>query len=438
MTDRAAFVNARRPPLRWAASLVIAGALLSTGCEQRLGAPTIPVVSEATLDSVLAEALSRAREQVVNAPKSAEAWGRFGQNLEAAEFHAEARGCYQRAVELDPTSVRWLHLLGLQVLPDDAEGGMAYLERAAELSGTTNDAPRVRLAQALVERGLYEEARRHLEFLTRVTPGHAAAGLEWARMELAEQNLARAGEWLAPCLTNPYTARPAAMLLSQVRARQGDAEAAQLLARRASGMPKPFDWPDPFQREVQSLRMDRSRRAERLQGWIIQGRMAEAESELEALLAQAPEDPEGLLLAGRLALQRRDCVEAERRFRQHLRVAGDTVNGLTQLALSLLCQQRWKQADEVLSQVLVLKPDFSQAHANQAIARSRSGDAAGAIASYREALKCGPGDAGSHAGLAEEYARTGDRESAMEHVDRALALDPNHGKARALKTRWSQ
>jgi tetratricopeptide (TPR) repeat protein len=438
MNNRTVLVNSRRPNLRWAASLVMAGVLISTGCEQRVGTPTIPVFSEATLDTVLAEALKQAREQVVNAPKSAEVWGRFGQNLEAAEFHAEARACYQRAVELEPISVRWLHLLGLQVLPGDADGGMAYLERAAELSGTTNDAPRVRLAQALVERGRFEEARRHLEFLTRATPGHAAAGLEWARMELAEQNLARAGQWLEPCLTNPYTARPAALLLSQVRAREGNGEAAQLLARRASGMPKPFDWPDSFQREVQALRMDRSKRAERVQGLVMQGRLDEAESELKALLAQAPEDPEGLLLAGRIALQRRDCVEAERRFREHLRVAGKTVNGLTQLALSMLCQQRWKEAEECLSEVLALKPDFAQAHANQAIARSRGGNAAGAIASYREALRCSPGDAGSHAGLAEEYARIGDRALAMEHVDRALALDPTHGKARALKARWGQ
>lgn len=412
----------------WVAILCVTGA----GCDRVLEPPTI---QGGTLDPALVSLLDAARRDVLAAPELADAWGKFGQALEAAEFVEQARFCYDRAARLDPSSARWAHLLGLLQLETEPAAGLERLARAAELADPTHDASRVRLAQALVERGLFSRAIVHLAWLTNGWPGHAAAHLEWARIGLAEQRLADAAHWLTPCLTNPYTARSAALMLGQIRAREGQPELAREWVRRATGMPKPFDWPDPFQREVQELRVDRARRAERIQGLMAQGRMAEAETELAGLLASMPNDPEALLLAGRMKLQQRQCAEAEVRFREHLTAAGETVNGLTQLALSLLCQRRWSDADGVLGRVLELKPDFAQAHANRAVARSRQGDSAGAIRSYREALRCSPGEAGSHAGLAEELARSGAREEALRHVDRALEIDPNQAKARALRGR---
>src|SRR4030095_7234530 len=100
----------------------------------------------------------------------------------------------------------------------------------------------------------------------------------------------------------------------------------------------------------------------------------------------------GLLLAGRSLLQQRKCAEAEERLRAHLRVTGKSLNGLTQLALSLLCQQRWEEAAKALEEVIAMKPDFAQAHANLGMARSRMGEVQGAIQSYRQALRCSPGE----------------------------------------------
>lgn len=394
-----------------------------------------PVVHAATLDASFQDALTRARQRIVDDPSGAEGWGRYGQILEAAEFHAEAMVCYSNAVVRDQGAARWAHLLGLLQLQNEPEAGLTNLARAASLDGGTNDASRVRLAQALVERGRFTEAVAHLEPLLARRADHPAARLELARVRLAEQKLSEASELLTPCLTNPYTARPAALLLSQIRAREGQAEVASQLSRRAVGLPRPFDWPDAFQKEVQALRGDRAKRAERIQTLLVQGRSAEAEEELRALLTSNPEDPEGLLLSGRLLLQQRKCPEAEQRFREHLRVAGETVNGRMQLALSLLCQQKWAEAEQVLGRLIEVKPDFAQAHANRAVARSRQGNVTGAIEGYRDALRCGPGDAGFHAGMAEELARIGRADDARQHVEQALMIDPNQPRAKAIRER---
>ncbi len=381
--------------------------------------------------------ITKARAEVVASRASGPAWGRLGQTFEAGEFPAEAQACYAQASALDAGSARWPHLLGLLQLQDSPAAALTNLARAAHLAAPTNDAPRLRLAQALVERGRHPEAKEWLAPILAARPGHPAARLESARIHLAENLPAVAADLLAPCLTNPYTARPAVLLLSQARARTGDDVSAVALAKRAAAMPRPFDWPDPFLREVQDLKQDRARSVERANQQLIQRRFAEAGATLAELLGRFPDDPEGLLVLGRLHLQQGRCAEAEAAFRSHLAARPDSLSGLVQLGLSLMCQSRWSDADEIFSKAVGLKPDFAQAHFNLGLARSRGGDGAGAIASLRMAIRCSPGDADAHTLLAEQLFRSGAREEAARHLDRALALEPGNPRAKALRDRSS-
>lgn len=154
---------------------------------------------------------------------------------------------------------------------------------------------------------------------------------------------------------------------------------------------------------------------------------------LTNLLERLPGDPEVLLIGWRLRLQERDCAGAEARFREHLAAAPESLQGWMQLGIALLCQERWTEAIEVLERVVAMKPDFAEAHANLGLAWWRRGDLTAAAAGYREALRCSPGEAGLHASLAEVLARAGQGEEARREVERALALDPRHPKALAVR-----
>jgi protein O-GlcNAc transferase len=111
------------------------------------------------------------------------------------------------------------------------------------------------------------------------------------------------------------------------------------------------------------------------------------------------------------------------------------LNGLIQLALSLLGQQRWDEAAATLRHALALKPDFAQAHYNLGYALSRSGNTAGAIASFRDALRSNPGDANTHLALADELARAGQAAEAAVHLDRAAAINPADPRIARLRER---
>jgi tetratricopeptide (TPR) repeat protein len=436
----AAFVWCGRPGAirrtRFAGWLIAAGlAWVMSACQR---APEVPPIPALSLDPALLNVLTNARQAVLSAPRSAEAWGRLGQAWQAAEFTTEARQCYLRACELGPPSPRWFHLLGLLQLADDPAAGINSLGRAAVLAGTTPDAPRVCLAQALGERGRFDEAAPHLQLLLQAQPGHAAARLELARAQLAQGALDPAAETLSVCLTNAFTARSALLLLSQVRQRQGRAAEADELARQAGALPRPFAWPDPYQLEVQRLRQDRSVLAEMINAQLQQRRFPEADRFLREALARYPNDPELLLLQGRLLYQQRDCAAAEGTFRQLLALQPGSVNTLIQLALAQLCLQHWPDAVAALRQAVALKPDFAQAHYNLGYALAKTGDAVGAVGSYREALRCSPGDVAAHVALADELARAGQNAEAQEHLTRALELNPQDPRARQLQERWQQ
>jgi len=416
------------------AGLILAAWLTGCGKPSLSPAPVAPPqVDVSRLDPLQANLIQEAYSNVVAATQSAEAWGRLGQTLHAVEYNQAARDAYAQAMSLAPQAPEWRYLLGLLQLQDHEDAGLDHLRQVVAQVDINPDAPRLLLARTLVERGRYDEARPHLQRLLEVHPLHAGARLEWGRINLAEGSLDIAAESLKVCLTNQFTTRPGLLLLAQVRQRQGQADEAAELARRADAMPREFGWPDPWLLAVQRLRIDRQKLQDRVNDLLMQRQFAEAVTHLNRLLRAYPEDPDTYLLLGRMQYQQRQCAEAEAAIRRHLQMKPDSLNGLIQLSLTLFCQQQWTNAATVLEQALVLKPDFATAHYNLGIARIRSGDTAAAMLSFTNALRCHPGYVDAHTALAEELRRLGDGAGAAEHVRRALELDPQNAKARRLQ-----
>jgi cytochrome c-type biogenesis protein CcmH/NrfG len=419
--------------------LLIVALVLTLGCSpsqqpsSELATP--PSVNLTALDPFLSQTVSNAYAAVQSTPRSADAWGRLGHALDAAGFARDAQSCYERASALDPQAARWLYLGSLSQLQDDPSVGLSNLFRAVELVPATNEAPRLRLAQALIERGRFTEASAQLQRLLAMNANHPAARVELARIALSSNQLARVEELLGPSMTNAYTARPALLLLSQAKQRLGDTAGADTLARRAAAMPRPFDWPDPYLREVQALRADESHLADRANALAMQGRFAEAERILNELLLRTPDHPEALLLLGRLRIQQRRCADAELLLQRHLARRTNSLHGFVQLGLARFCEGRWTDAADAFRQATRLKPDFAQAHYDLGLALARAGNTPAAIESYQNAIRCDPADANAHAAIAEEFLRANNPGSARRHAENALRLDPKHAKAIKLLER---
>jgi tetratricopeptide (TPR) repeat protein len=241
---------------------------------------------------------------------------------------------------------------------------------------------------------------------------------------MMEGKLKEATAELQFALTNQFTSKQAFLLGAQIAQRNKQPDVSTQFSRRATGMPRGFDWPDPYLKEVQSLRGDRVRLADQLNVLLQQQRLAEAEPVALRMIAAHPNDPEALLLYGRLRFLQKNCAEAEAAYRRHLEVQPGSLNGYIQLGLSLMCQQNWTNAIAAFEQAVAVKPDFGAAHQNLGVARSRAGDAEGAIKAFRDAVRCTPGDVNALFSLAEELANAGREGEAIEAVRRAEALAP--------------
>ncbi len=265
-----------------------------------------PRISTAGFDPVVARQIESAFDSVRKTPNSAPAWGELAMVLYVYEFLEESSAAYATAARLDPREPRWPYLRALALLPRDADAALADLKRAAELAGVNPDAPRLRLAETLAERGESEAAAKQFDELLRARPDHTAAMVGLARLKLASGRATEARWLLERCLRDPHTMRTAHSLLAAAAQSLGDTATAESASRRARSLPLDRGWPDPFRDELGARRIDLPGRLNRARQFLDAGDLKAAQPLLDQLLREHPDNAEGWLLLARARMESKD------------------------------------------------------------------------------------------------------------------------------------
>ena len=397
------------------------------------GVSRIPKVDLGRMTGGVGEEIQEAIEAVTNRPADAEAWGALGEVLHANEFETEAIQCYREATSLNSTVQKWWHLLGLLEFKQQPGLGIDLLRKAVRLEVGTNHVSRFKLAQVLAESGETQEVEEILKALLQADAHHSGARVELGRVWMLGGKLADAETILIRCLTNEFTARPAALLLSQLKARQGEESTAKALMERAQRMPRPFDWPDPFLHAVQRRKKNLGEKLDLIQQAIGRRSFEQAESLLESMARDQPENPEVWLMRGRLRLVQGRCENAKEALDRHLGLRPDSLNGHVQLGLALTCLENWELALQAFSNAVRLKPDFGAGHYNLGIVRSKKGDMKGAVSAFERALECDPGDLNILVALSEHLGLLGLQEQAIYYFEEAKRIYPSESKVKRLQ-----
>lgn len=399
--------------------------------------PEVPTIAATGLDPAVAGLIESSLSEVRAARRSAAAWGKLGSVLLHYEMVDEAHRCLAQAEALAPAEPRWPYLQGLLLSNVDPELARRKLARAVELCPEKPDAPRLRFAQFLAERGAAREADAQFDVLLRRQPPPAPAGLGRARLWFSENRFAEAQAALTAPLQDPHTAKSAAELEAALLRAMGDVTGANAAARRAAALPPDVPWPDPFWEETAQYRVGRKWWLEEAAGLADHGRPTEALDLLSRVAAEYPEDAEAWYLTGWLRNQQGQLREAESALREHLRRAPDSAKGQAQLAVALLAQRRYPDALAVLRTAVDLKPTWRELHSNLGFACVQLGRVEEAASHYHEALALDPNYLPTCIALAELALRRGDREEARRVLQHALTLDPDHAPAKALWQRAS-
>ena len=397
-------------------------------------APRAPEITAAGLDPAVAKLIESALAGVRAAPRSGPAWGKLGSALMHYEFIEESARAFDRAEKLSPNDARWPYLCALLFLPREAETAMMKLRRVIAISERA-DAPRLRLAQLLAERGHSREAEQHFQTLLLLTPNHAPALLGLARLRYNQGLLAESTNFLSGCLQDPHTAKSACVLLATIYQALGHTSAAAAATRESAELPPDTPWPDPYWREALTYRVGRKALLEDASALMEQRRFAEAVQILAAIARDYPDDDESWYQMGWAFNQQQQSAEAEGVLREHLRRSPQSPKGHAQLAVALLAQRRFEEAASVLGAALKLKPTWRELHFNLGYACVQLDRRDEAILHFRAALACDPNHPATYLALAELLIRRGDQDEAQRLLHQALQLDPPNARARALLQR---
>jgi tetratricopeptide (TPR) repeat protein len=394
--------------------------------------------------------ITLALDRVNRDRRSARAWGRLGMVLLVHRLQHEAVVCLTQAEQFDPHEPRWSYFLALAV--EDPEKSLPPLRRAVEraaVSDPLNSAPRLRLAEVLLQLGQEEEARQELQTVQKEEPDNSRAAFGLALVALARGEERPAEEHLNRAARSPDCRRKAYAQLAQLAGRQGRAEAAEF-SRRANLPPKDRPWKDPYLEECRPFDHGAESLFQQAQQREASGDEREGVAAYRELTDTLPGARSYLALGAALA-RAGDRVGAEAAFRKaltqpDLRVAAQFCLGafLIEEAQRLAklpeqqaqARERALEASEHLRQAIQLKPDHALAHVKRGEVLRLLGRRQEAIRSFRAGLECRPELAEGHLLLGETLAEDGQGEAARQSLEEAERLAaPGDRRARQLLDR---
>jgi tetratricopeptide (TPR) repeat protein len=159
-----------------------------------------------------------------------------------------------------------------------------------------------------------------------------------------------------------------------------------------------------------------------------QGRFAEAAEQFQATVNSNPNWPGGYLMLGRCQLATNLHEEALANLRRAAELGPDDPANAAALARALMAVKHFTEARELLEglDLETLSPDWraevARMRARCLLAEDRPADA---VAVLEACLSSDPDRAALHQAIARAHLAMGDREAALDHFDRAFALDPN-------------
>ena len=172
------------------------------------------------------------------------------------------------------------------------------------------------------------------------------------------------------------------------------------------------------------------------------GRLREAVSGYEALLARTPDDADLLQLLGVALAQLGRHAEGAALLARSLELQPDRATVLLNLAQALHTLGREEEALRSCDRALALDQSLAAGYRTRAAVLTALGRHDEALANAGQAVRLALQDAGSHADLGGALAAVGREREAVECFERATSLDPNlaaaHHNLAVLLTRQGQ
>ena len=323
-------------------------------------------------------------------PEDAAATGRLAMALHAYQQFELAEQCYRRARIMEPKAFAWAYYLtGIEQLRGETRQAIEDAQAAVAIDSSSKSA-RMRLADALLQGGRFDESRRIYEALVKEEPDRAIFhyGLGRTLASSGSTLLDAVEQYKRACQLAP-TFGAAHLELSKGYTQIGDANSAASEMAEYQRNPAGAPPEDSLMAQITALNPGGLMKARTAREYLADGKPAEAVKQLEATLAANPNDEPA----------QSDLVMAYWRLRQFDKMqdhyqAALKLNPATSAndvyGLAMIGQSRYSEAGSAFQRALTANPKDPLANAQAGWILQMQGDLDGAIRSYSAALAVDP------------------------------------------------
>ena len=358
-----------------------------------------PNVNLKSTEKEVAQKIERLQKDVIADPKSSEAWGRLGMNLDAHDFKQQAVQCYQQAARLTSDNFKWSYYCAIALNDLGSSDAMEWFERCIKIK--KDYAPLyVRYGNVLYDLGRTQEAAQAYQRALEIKPETLYATIGLARVELVKGNLENCLKYLESARAINPNIGEIHGLLSEVYRRKNELDKAQRETQVANQLPKKTVLNDQIYSDIGLEGVSSTWYESRGRAYLQRGMYPEAAQEFEAVL----------------------------RIRPEARIYDS-------LGLALLYQGKTEDAIKQHRRALELNPNDATAWDNLAQALFKAGNTKEAIASAEQGVKKDPELPYSYVTLGMFYQSLGETAKAIEIYRKGLERNPGHRRLQETLTR---
>ena len=394
---------------------------------RHLSAPQPPVMALQGVDPAIVQLIRAQQEIVRQEPYSGAAWGALGKVLYAHAYAPQANACFEEAERFDPQEPRWPYLRALCFLQEDPNVSHALpdLKRAAMLTGDTPDAPRLRLAEALLDLGQMKDAAPLLQQAIKHDPSGARALHDLGRLALLRGDLTEARDDLTKSYQIDTSIKATQVLLAQVLGRQGNSALSTALAKQAAGVSEETGWPDPFRNEALQMEVGKIAETQRGEQLVSTGQFGEAVTQMQQTVTQYPTAARAWMLLGAANTGNGDPVSGESALRKSLALDPNSIECKNHLGNALAREGRISEAAAYFTQALAGNPHSAEYHFNLGVCYYAQHKTAAAIHEFETAVQIEPNAVKNHASLGDSLAQGHQTAAAIQQYQIGLKLHPH-------------
>jgi tetratricopeptide (TPR) repeat protein len=388
-----------------------------------------------TVEPAVRVKIERLRQEVVDAPRDGDAWGRLAMALDAHDLYEPAKEAYRKAASLDGTDFRWPYHLACLLELEQPPDAVMWFYRAVALDPQYAPA-RIRYGELLEKLARFDEAREQFQTARRLDPKNAFGALGVGRIELHAGRVPAALPLLEEAYALAPDTRAIVASLSQAYFRSGQRDRARRLADEARFLPRKTYRPDPRRAAIRTEAVDQRSYLHRANTYRDTGQLAEARREIETLLRLGPDLAEAHYVAAgiydRLGLADLAVAAASRA----LELSPSLADVRPILAGNLLKLRRFDEAEREAKKALVADPRDANLHLVLALIAAERGDVAALTASLDRAYEIGTADPGMRRillslldDLSASFADVGLWSEASDRCEQALIVARGLGEA---------